>query len=325
MKKFSKIMTAAIMLFSVISMAGCSNDEDSKVVIYSNADDEPIGIIKKVLDENGFENQYIIQTFGTSELGGKLLAEGSNIEADLITMSSFYIESAQQEKSMFKDLTFDVNTIDEYPSYYAPLTAQEGAIIVNTEVLKANNLEAPKSIKDLANPEYKGFISVTDISSSSTAWLLVQAIISEYGDEASDVLKGIYENAGDHIEESGSAPLKKARAGEVAIGFGLRHQAVKDKAEGLPIDFIDPSEGNFSLTESVAVIDKGDKTNEKAMEMAKVIIESGREDILSYYPLALYKNESQDAANKSANSKQFPEKLTVELLKKHQELSESSK
>ena len=69
-------------------------------------------------------------------------------------------------------------------------------------------------------------------------------------------MRGIYDNAGDHIEESGSAPLKKVRAGEVAIGFGLRHQAVADKESGLPIDYVDPSEGTFTLTESVAVVDK---------------------------------------------------------------------
>ena len=34
-----------------------------------------------------------------------------------------------------------------------------------------------------------------------------------------------------------------------------------DKAEGLPIDYVDPAEGNFSLTESVAVLDKGESTN----------------------------------------------------------------
>ena len=45
----------------------------------------------------------------------------------------------------------------------------------------------------------------------------------------------------------------------MAIGFGLRQQAVADKLKGLPIDFVDPTEGNFSLTESIAVIDKGDK------------------------------------------------------------------
>ena len=88
----------------------------------------------------------------------------------------------------------------------------------------------PKSIKDLANPEYKGKIAVTDITSSSTAWLLIQGLISEYGEEeAKEILTDIYANAGDHLEESGSGPLKLVRAGEVAIGFGLRQQAVQIK------------------------------------------------------------------------------------------------
>src|SRR5699024_6224596 len=113
------------------------------------------------------------------------------------------------------------------------------------------------------------------------AWLLLQALVSEYGEEgAKEVLTGIYENAGPHIEESGSGPLKKVRAGEVAVGFGLRQQAVADKEEGLPVDFVDPAEGNFSLTESVAVVDKQEKTNEKAMDMARCIIEKGREKLL---------------------------------------------
>ena len=142
-------------------------------------------------------------------------------------------------------------------------------------MLEENDLPMPTSLKDLADPVYKGFVSVTDIASSSTAWLLIQALVSEYGEDgAKDVLTGIYDNAGDHIEDSGSAPLKKVRAGEVAVGFGLRQQAVADKADGLPIDFVDPEEGNFSLTESVAVVDKGDKTNDKAMEMAQCIIEN---------------------------------------------------
>ena len=46
----------------------------------------------------------------------------------------------------------------------------------------------------------------------------------------------IFKNAGPHIESSGSGPIKKVRAGEVAVGFGLRHQAAADKASGLPID-----------------------------------------------------------------------------------------
>lgn len=275
-KKVAAFTLAAAVTVSGISLTGCGGGSGDQVIIYSNADDEAVEAMKNALDSNGYEGQYMFQTFGTSELGGKLLAEGT--------------------------------------------------IIVNTEMLEENDLPKPTSLKDLADPVYKGFVSVTDIASSSTAWLLIQALVSEYGEDgAKDVLTGIYDNAGDHIEDSGSAPLKKVRAGEVAVGFGLRQQAVADKADGLPIDFVDPAEGNFSLTESVAVVDKGDKTNDKAMEMAQCIIENGREELQSYYPNALYNGEETDAANQSANPKVFPEKLTVDLLEKHQELSEACK
>ena len=115
------------------------------------------------------------------------------------------------------------------------------------------------------------------------------------------------------------------RAGEVAIGFGLRHQAVADKADGLPIDFVDPTEGNFSLTESIAVIDKGDDTNTMAMDMAECIIKNGRSEIIKYYPNPIYEGETADPENQSAYPKTFSEPLTVELLEKHKELSESCK
>ena len=221
-------------------------------------------------------------------------------------------------------LTAVFGTLAAYGS--ALITAQEGTLIVNTEQMEAENLDMPKSIKDLANLEYKGKIAVTDITSSSTAWLLIQGLISEYGEEeAKEILTDIYANAGDHLEESGSGPLKLVRAGEVAIGFGLRQQAVADKEKGLPVDYIDPEEGNFTLTESVAVVNKSEEKNAKAMEMAECIIKNGREELLKSYPIPLYEGESVPETEKSGNPKTFPEKLTVDLLKKHQELSESCK
>lgn len=316
-------------LFMVL-LGGCgsanSAAEDEKVIIYSNADDEAVAAMKNALDANGYENQYMFQTFGTSNLGGKLMAEGSNIEADIITMSSFYLDSAQEQNDMFQTLNFSLPVLQSVPDFYMPITAQEGAILINTEMMKEHNLEMPTSIKDLADPSYQGMISVTDIKSSSTAWLLMQAIVSAYGEDgAVEVLRGIYQNAGDHIEESGSAPLKKVRAGEVAIGFGLRHQAVADQASGLPIGYVDPTEGTFTLTESVAVVDKGEKTNTKAMDMAKVMVEKARPELQKTYPLALYEGEAQSSENMSPNEKVFSEPLTLELLKKHQEISEASK
>lgn len=318
-------VVTAVLVISAVSLGSGGRNSDL-VVIYSNADDEAVQAIKDTLDENGYQGKYILQTFGTSELGGKLLAEGKNLEADLITMSTFYIDSAQEQNHMFKDLTFPVNTLDETSPCCAPITAQEGALIINTKVIESTGLPVPESIKDLADPVYKDMISVTDVSSSSTAWLLLQALIDAYGEnEAQEILSGIYENAGPHIEDSGSGPLKKVRAGEVAVGFGLRHQAVADKEAGLPVDYVDPEEGNFSLTESLAVVDKGTKRDEIAMDMAQCIIEKGREKLQETYLNALYEGETTDPANASANPKTFKEKLTVDLLKRHQEISEASK
>ena len=306
--------------------AGDASTEAEQVIIYSNADEEAITAMSNALDANGYEGQYVFEVFGTSELGGKLLAEGTNLEADMVTMSTFYLQSAQDQNDMFLDLTFDVNTMEEVPAYTAPITSQEGAIIVNTQVLAENGLPMPTCLKDLADPVYAGYLAVTDVQSSSTAWLLMQALVSAYGEEeAQSILHDIYVNAGDHIESSGSAPLKLCQAGEIAIGFGLRHQAVAAKNEGLPIDYVDPTEGNFSLTESVAILDKGDKTNSLAMEIAQCIIDNGREELQANYPNPLYEGETADSANKSAYPKTFEEPLTFELYQHHQDISEAAK
>ena len=252
-KKMMSIGLSAALSLSLLTACGgnnsAGNSGEKQVVIYSNADEEAVTAMKNALDGNGYEGKYIFQTYGTSELGGKLLAEGTNLEADLVTMSTFYLQSAQEQNSMFLPLDFEVNTLTEVPDYTAPITSQEGAIILNTELMASEGLPTPTSLKDLADPIYAGQVAVTDIQSSSTAWLLIQALVDAYGDDgAQEVLSGIYDNCGAHIETSGSGPLKLCRAGEVSIGFGLRHQAVADKAEGLPIDYVDPAEGNFSLT-----------------------------------------------------------------------------
>lgn len=312
------------------AMTACSKNggtgKEDQVVIYSNADEEAVKAMENALDNNGYKGKYIFQTYGTSELGGKLLAEGTNLEADLVTMSTFYLQSAQEQNNMFQTLDFEVNTLTEVPDYTAPITSQEGAIILNTELMKSEDLPVPTSLKDLTKKEYAGQIAVTDIQSSSTAWLLIQALVDAYGDEeAQEVLAGIYENCGAHIETSGSGPLKLCRAGEVAIGFGLRHQAVADKNDDMPIDYVDPEEGNFSLTESVAVVDKGKDTNPLAMEMAQCIMEHGREELIKTYPNPLYEGETADPNNQSANPSVFDQPLTFELFQAHQKLSEAAK
>ena len=90
-KKILSMLLAGTALCASMLFGGCgtsgsdsaSSGNDGKVVIYSNADDEAVDAMKKALDNNGFKDKYMFQTFGTSELGGKLMVEGKNIELEL--------------------------------------------------------------------------------------------------------------------------------------------------------------------------------------------------------------------------------------------------
>lgn len=315
-------LPAAACLLGILTLCSCK--DNSQVVIYSNADDEAIASMQHALDKAGYRGQYMFQTFSTSELGGKVLAEGSNIEADMLTLSSYYLESALKHKNgMFVPLSFSRETLAPYAPCLAPITGQEGAIFINTRVMEERHVPMPRSLKDLARPEYKGLISIPHIRSSSTAWLMVQALVQAYGQqEARNILQGMMANAGPHLENSGSAPLKKLRAGEVAIAFGLRQQAVADKKAGRPIDYIDPEEGTFSLTECLAIPDKGVKTNPLAMKMAEIIIRDARGELLQTYPVPLYRGERAASGTRSPRQKVFALPLTVDLLQQHQALME---
>lgn len=307
-------------------LAGCGGSDD-RVVIASNADAEVVAALRQTLDDGGFRGQYLIQTLGTAELSGKLLAEGKDIEAGIVTMSTYALESAQALHPMFATLPFaEPQPLDGDVGCFRPLTAQEGAIIVNLRMLEEHRLPRPKSLKDLTDPVYKDLLSVTDLRSSSTAWLLLQALIAAYGEDgATDVLAGIYRNAGPHIESAGAAPLRKVRSGEVALGFGLRHQALADKARGMPIDVIDPAEGTYVLTESLAVVDKGPEANARALPIARCLLRA-RPTLLKTYPTPLYQGETVAPSLRGvALPKRFPQPLTTTLLAHHQTLADAAR
>ncbi len=309
----------------VIALAACSvvnSAKEDRVVIYSNADDEAVVAMEDALDQEGYEGKYTIQSMGTSELGGKLMAEGNHIEADIVTMASYFLESAQQENDMFAQVEHKKDVLQDYGNYQLPILGNAGAIFVNTKALEEQGLSAPESIKDLAKPEYEGQFSFPNLFDSSTGWLLIQGVIGTYGEEeGAEIIAHLKKNAGPHIESSGSGPIKKVKTGEVAIGFGLRNQAVQAKAEGLPIEVIDPAEGNYTLTESVSVVEKEDNT--LAVEMAQVLAEKARPALLEEYPVMLYEGETLTAENE-ANFTSWPSTLTVDLLEQHQMIFEEA-
>lgn len=321
-----KFVTGILFGIVILSVAACSNAKaEDKVIIYSNGDEEATDAMDTALKDEGYEGKYIIQSLGTSEIGGKLLIEGKNIEADIVTMASYFLDSAQERHEMFIPIEGDNTPLEPHADYQIPILANMGALFVNTKVLEEKNLPVPTSIQDLTNPIYQDMIAIPNMMDSSTGWLLVQAVLAEYGDEGNQILQEVLENVGPHLESSGSGPLQKVQTGEAAIGFGLRTQAVDAQEDGLPIEFIDPIEGNYSLIESIAVIDKEGEKVELAKKMAKVIADQARPALLERYPVTLYEGEEVRKEHKPTYPKKWETSLTVELLEEHQAIFNEAK
>lgn len=319
LKMIIGVLLCLILLYFSYFGLGSSTD---KVVIATNADEEAISVIKKTLDQKDYKGEYIIQPYSTAELGGKIIAEGKNIEADIVTQSTYYLESAQDKNNMFVSIKNrnQPKTIDDFPNYVIPLLGNMGSLFVNTKALEKQGLPIPKSVKDLSKPEYINQISMPNIMDSSTGWLIIQSILGAYGqEEGRKILEKIIKNTGPHLESSGSGPLKKVESGEVAVGIGLRAQAVKSAQNGNPIQFVDPKEGNYSLVEAAAVVNKGGEKQQKAQEILQTIQQNSREELLKEYPVPLYEGEEVNEKQRPKYPRKWKKRLSVKLLEKHQD------
>ena len=113
LKKLLALGLSLTMATALLAGCGSTNDTSAdagstgesgdtsaeQVVIYSNADEEAITAMENALDSNGYEGQYVFQTFGTSELGGRLLAapvlEKGAVTMDETERNAIYARIAQ--------------------------------------------------------------------------------------------------------------------------------------------------------------------------------------------------------------------------------------
>ena len=58
-------------------------------------------------------------------------------------MSTFYLQSAQEQNNMFLPLDFEVNTLERCLTTPPPSPPRRGAIILNTELMASENLPTP--------------------------------------------------------------------------------------------------------------------------------------------------------------------------------------
>lgn len=144
-------------------------------------------------------------------------------------------------------------------------------MMYNTEVLAEKGLPAPACWRDLAKPEYKGEVTVSNPQSSGTAYTQLATLVQLFGeDEAFKLLAEIGANVNQHTK-SGSAPSKMAARGETTISVGFMHDMVNLKKQGFPVTIVSPCEGTGYEVGAVSVIN-GTPNMEAAKKWVEYVI-----------------------------------------------------
>ncbi|MFN4128720.1 MAG: extracellular solute-binding protein, partial [Paracoccaceae bacterium] len=144
-------------------------------------------------------------------------------------------------------------------------------MLYNTEVLAEKGLPAPACWKDLAKPEYKGEVTVSNPQSSGTAYTQLATLVQLFGeDEAFKMLAEIGANVNQNTK-SGSAPGKMAARGETTIAVGFMHDMVNLKKQGFPVEIVSPCEGTGYEVGAVSVIN-GTPNLEAAKQWVEYVI-----------------------------------------------------
>lgn len=140
------------------------------------------------------------------------------------------------------------------PPVYTGNEAFITIICFNTVEAKKRNLPTPKTWTDLANPVYKGQVTMPNPASSQTGYLGVNHWVQSLGEDGAwSFMDRLHDNMALYTH-SGSKPCKMAATGEYAIGISTDITGPQLKTKGAPIDVIVPTDKLGWDLESTAIM-----------------------------------------------------------------------
>ena len=315
MKKLVLILMAAAFCLTALGCGGGKTDKKTaenkdsgskKVVIFSSAEEYRNDYYVKKLKEKFPQYDITLEYLSTGKHAAKLKAEGEKTLCDItLDLEAGY---ATQLSPIFADLSsYDTSRYTDdllsKDKKFLPELRMGGAIIINTEVLKAKGLKAPQSYEDLIKPEYKGLISMPSPKASGTGYIFLKALVNSMGEEKAfayfdQLSKNILQ-----YTSSGSGPVNALINKEAAIGLGMTAQGALKKTEGAPLEIMFFKEGSPYTFYTLAMI-KGKEKNKAVKEvfdyMNSTLVE---EQVKMYYPEKIYKDKDYTIKNMPTNIK----------------------
>lgn len=227
-------------------------------------------------ETKAFSEKYDIKTSfvrnGSGSTLAKIQAEGKNPRADVwyggtldphSQAAELGLTTAYQSKELENIMPKFKDPAKKKGNYASAVYMGILGFGVNKEQLAKKGLEMPKCWKDLAKPEYKGEIQISDPQSSGTAYTALATFSQLWGeDESFDFLKALHKNVSQYTK-SGITPSRNAGRGETTIGIGFLHDYSLQLAAKAPLELVVPCEGTGYEIGGVSII-KGARNEENA-------------------------------------------------------------
>lgn len=240
--------------FTILAAAapGMAFADDGKVIIYTAAPQEIVDKFVPAFEASSGLKVELIKA-GAGELINRLKAEKGRQTADVLW--SVGGEIMQANPDLFGAYTpkdSDKIVPEVKPSgTWTPFTVVATSFVINTNELA--EADRPKTWEDLADPKYKGKISIARVDKSSSAYIQLAAVLQIYGlDKGWDLYSRILDNT--QLANSSGAVPKFVNDGEAAIGIANEDVGLRFKLGGGPVDVIYPSDGTTAQADGMAML-----------------------------------------------------------------------
>lgn len=257
MKKSASLVLAAF----VASLSASAAFAETNLTVYTAVEAVDLDRYKAEFEKAYPDIKINWVRDSTGVMTAKLLAEKDNPQADVVwglAATSLLLLKGEGMLEAYAPAgveKLDPRFVDTTtPPTWTGMDAYVAAICFNTVEAGKLGIPAPKSWKDLTEPEYKGHVVMPNPNSSGTGFLDVSAWLQMFGEkDAWAFMDGLHENISAYTH-SGSKPCKMAGAGETVIGVSFEFPGAKAKSAGAPIEIIFPEEGSGWEAEATAII-----------------------------------------------------------------------
>ncbi|MEC5182048.1 iron ABC transporter substrate-binding protein [Arthrobacter sp. CG_A4] len=211
--------------------SAAADEKDSGGIIVYNAQHE--SLTKEWVDAFTAETgvKVTLRQGSDTEMSNQIVQEGQASPADVFLTENSPAMAQVENAGLFSDV--DKATVDQVPAEFRPSTNKWTGIAARSTVLmydkaKLSEGQLPKSMLDLAKPEWKGKWAASPSGADFQA--IVSALLELKGEAAAeDWLKGMKENS--KAYKGNSTAMKAVNAGEVDAALIYHYYYYGDQAK----------------------------------------------------------------------------------------------